>query len=401
MEKRPSNLLASALGTTTALAGFTLPILCNGGRCLSCLHCAGVGLGVVLAAVFSRASMNDQHRCRLRRRPGFTLVELLVVIAIIAILIALLLPAVQRAREAARAASCKNNLKQLALALHHYQNTHRVFPGLPVTSDYGFSIHARLLPFVEQESLEKSIDFTQPLMLGSGGNQTLNPAHAPVACQELPILRCPSDGQQAIFDNYNTVPGQPFAGTNYVVSTGSGVDTNYDTRAPTDGVFWCGSAASFRDMTDGASSTVVWSETLLGLGHDSMGSQPEDPNRQMARYPGGGMGPPGAGFATAPGHNPDLAAAAAAVSHWQGFRGGAWIWGREHTTTFNTYATPNFPVPDVMKNGYGWFAARSQHPGGAFIALGDGAARFVSDHVDLTLWRALGTCSGREVVGTY
>ncbi|VAX39035.1 hypothetical protein-transmembrane region and signal peptide prediction, partial [hydrothermal vent metagenome] len=62
------------------------------------------------------------------KRHGFTLIELLVVIAIIAILIALLLPAVQQAREAARRSACKNNLKQLGLALHNYHDTHRVFP---------------------------------------------------------------------------------------------------------------------------------------------------------------------------------------------------------------------------------------------------------------------------------
>ena len=67
----------------------------------------------------------NQHN----RRRGFTLIELLVVIAIIAVLVALLLPAVQQAREAARRSSCKNNMKQLGLAIHNYHDTHRVFPG--------------------------------------------------------------------------------------------------------------------------------------------------------------------------------------------------------------------------------------------------------------------------------
>ncbi|HCO21849.1 MAG TPA: prepilin-type cleavage/methylation domain-containing protein, partial [Gimesia maris] len=69
---------------------------------------------------------------RLAAKRGFTLIELLVVIAIIAILIALLLPAVQQAREAARRSTCKNNMKQLGIALHNYHETHRIFPQMHV-----------------------------------------------------------------------------------------------------------------------------------------------------------------------------------------------------------------------------------------------------------------------------
>lgn len=335
------------------------------------------------------------------RRRAFTLVELLVVIAIIGILVSLLLPAVQAAREAARRMSCSNNLKQVALALHNYSDAYKVFPGLSASSQYGFSVQARLLPFVEQGNLQDLIDFRQPLMLGAGGRQTLNPVHAEVAKERLSVLLCPSDGWDVDYTDNNTLPGDYFAGTNYVVCTGSGVDTNYDTRARTDGMFWRGSTAGFRDMLDGSSNTVVLSETILGLGRDTIGPAPEDKRRQMARYGGGGMGGPGEGFLTPPGHNPDLAVAAAAVSYWSGFRGGAWIWGREHTTTFNTYAPPNHAVPDVMKNGFGWFAARSLHPGGAEIALGDGSVRFVSETIELAVWRALGTRCKGEVIGEF
>lgn len=344
--------------------------------------------------------MPDTHAPRAARRHGFTLIELLVVIAIIAILIALLLPAVQQAREAARRAQCRNNLKQMVLAMHNYESTYTVFPGLSGTSQYGFSVQARLLPYVDQANLQNLIDFDQPLMLGAGGAQSLNPIHAAVAGQVIPLFLCPSESEPPIFENPNTGENQ-FAGTNYVVCTGSAVDATYDTRAASNGMFWWGSATRFRDMTDGASNTLVMSESLMGNKQDGDGPTPIDPRRQMARYGGGGMGGPGEGFTGEPGHNPDLAAAAAGAAFRDGRGRSSWIWGREHLTSFNTYATPNSPVPDVHRNGFGWFAPRSLHVGGVHSALGDGSVRFIGDSIDLGIWRALGTRNGGEVIGDF
>ena len=135
---------------------------------------------------------------RSRTRHGFTLVELLVVIAIIGVLIALLLPAVQMAREAARRMSCTNNMKQLGLALHNYHDTFLTLPQYAQrpasTSDlstiYNYSIHIKLLPFIEQTALYDHIK--------TRSNNFYRPANemedATVANNRLAAYVCPSDG---------------------------------------------------------------------------------------------------------------------------------------------------------------------------------------------------------------
>ncbi len=128
-------------------------------------------------------------RCR-----GFTLIELLVVIAIIAILIALLLPAVQRAREAARRTQCKNNLKQLGLAIHNYHDTHRCFPPNGVgniQNSNTWSAQAFILPFLEGSTLYNKIDFN--VGYAHNNNTGVTPGSLHVKAMRIPVLLCPSD----------------------------------------------------------------------------------------------------------------------------------------------------------------------------------------------------------------
>ena len=334
------------------------------------------------------------HKSLTRR--GFTLVELLVVIAIIGVLIALLLPAVQAAREAARRMSCTNNLKQCALALHNYHDTYRCFPGFGTSSLYSFSVQAKLLPFAEQKNLQDLIDFKQPLFLGSSHSQTLNPAQADAARTVVAMFRCPSDGENEVYTEYNTGPGEAFAGGNYLVCSGSGTGTNYDIRFPTDGLFYYGSACAFRDIQDGTSQTVVMSETLLGNHRDTPAC--EDPKRQIAfSRVTPNQGSPGLSGIV----NPDIAALVATAISWRGYRASGWIIGKPYTSTFCTYVPPNTRVSDWHSMGIGFHAARSLHPGGVNAALGDGSVRFVSETIDLNTWRALGTCAGGEVAGQF
>lgn len=330
---------------------------------------------------------------------GFTLVELLVVIAIIGILIGMLLPAVQAVREAARRTQCLNNIRQLTLANLNFESSFGHFTGLPETSEIGFSPQARLLPFVEAANLQDLIDFDIPLMLGSGGSQVLNPVHAAAAENTLSLFLCPSDGENPLFQNDNTGDAT-FAGNNYVACTGDGTDTNYDTRAETNGMVWQNSEVGFKSLIDGSSNTLFLSESLLG--DQSAGSGlVENPERQMARFRGGGLLDPGMGYDTPPGVNPDIAMVAVASGNFDGRARASWIWGREHMVTFNTYIAPNSNLPDVHRNGYGWFAARSLHTGGVNIGMADGSARFLNESIDPQIWRALGTRNGREVVTDF
>ncbi len=241
---------------------------------------------------------------RVIKQRGFTLIELLVVIAIIAVLIALLLPAVQQAREAARRSQCKNNLKQIGLAMHNYVDVYGTFP---IGSLYGLSPayapyssnqtiwSARLLPYMDQTAIFNKIDFDKHPARSSAANLE-------IAKTELPAFRCPTDG------NGRGSLGAGFDQTgpsNYVVCVGGGSGTDDDGRggggsgtAPPfsvpggnstwyacpqnngmqRGIFSANSSTKMSMITDGSSNTAAASECLVGIPRYNQTSPAGDTN---------------------------------------------------------------------------------------------------------------------------
>ncbi|MCC6508624.1 MAG: DUF1559 domain-containing protein [Pirellulaceae bacterium] len=347
---------------------------------------------------------------------AFTLVELLVVIAIIGILVGLLLPAVQAAREAARRMSCGNNLKQIGLAMHNYESAHRKIPSnysLGRSNSGNFSVLAQMLPFVEQTSLHNLIDFSQPMQVGCCPG-TLTPAFVGPASLVLPFLRCPSDDGPDVYD-IRTLSGsgpiERYAGNNYHINGGTALGTLYDSRLPTDGISWTNSSVRLADITDGLSNTAAFAESLRGLANQTA-TAPTNSYQRRRTYINVACT---WRSSTVPPAQPGLAnnyqtpldpklfeAMTVAISRgWAGQRGAGWIHGREYYTSYNHYHNPNSDIPDMGTCGYGVFGARSGHTGGVQVVRCDGSVHFVSDSIDLAVWRAFGTRQGGEVLADF
>jgi prepilin-type N-terminal cleavage/methylation domain-containing protein len=306
---------------------------------------------------------------RLRNR-GFTLIELLVVIAIIAVLIALLLPAVQQARESARRTQCKNNFKQLGLALSNYHDVHNFLPmalmngfgpNFTDSNQSGYVWLRAILPFIDQAGM--SSGWNETFMYNQiAGNTT-------IIRKVIPGMLCPSDTPTK---TWNSTPNY-----NYAVNLGN---TAYARNTPLYGVTFkpapfhlsnstTGVAYGYRDMGDGVSTTMLMAEIRQG-------------------------------------------------QNGQDLRGLIWYGQYVGITTLNP---PNTTVPDYGQIGFCVPAnsainlpcaaatatdplnmfSRSRHVGGVHILLGDGTVRFVSDNVDINTWRNLSTMYDNQTLGEF
>lgn len=329
-------------------------------------------------------------------RRGFTLIELLVVIAIIAILVALLLPAVQQAREAARRAQCKNNLKQIGLALHNYQSALNVFPPSYCigNGDGGkWSPMARILPYVDQANLYNLANLD--INYSSGVNATSG-----VTEMSIPMNRCPSEVNSTIRlgpPNY-CPPSYAFNGGTWKVFTHAPIITNGGT--PGDGAFAPNSRFGPQSFTDGMSNTLCYSEVKtytpsIGNGHEGT----DTPPTSISGFTAGKFSPTG---------------------HTE------WVDGKVHENGFTSTFTPNSktnvsgvgaPSPGTYigdfvscREGgaacaglpvYAAVTARSFHPGLVHILLMDGSVRAAGDSIDLTIWRNLSARNDGNPIGDY
>ena len=354
-----------------------------------------------------------------KRRRAFTLIELLVVIAIIAVLIALLLPAVQQAREAARLTQCKNNLKQLGLALHNYADVFGAFPpgrivhisatddltqsanGNSTTGDGDcFSAFAQLLPQLDQAPLYNQVNF-------NSGPDTA-PNNGPSTVQ-IPMFQCPSDsGIPAL------AQGTGFVGvTNYVMNTGTmfPVSVNNPFSQPVTGIFYENSNVRIGDISDGTSQTICLSEQIL--------SKTNDPTVSGTTWTGI---TPSTGFALTTGNNntnngPELLnypGDCVAGNVIQLTRGNRLLYGAPGHTMYNHIRGPNDTgidcrggLPHSPRNFYWWsrlshnVASHSRHVGGVNSLFCDGHVQFMSNVIDLPTWQGLGSRAGGEILGDF
>jgi prepilin-type N-terminal cleavage/methylation domain-containing protein/prepilin-type processing-associated H-X9-DG protein len=346
----------------------------------------------------------------MKRSRGFTLIELLVVIAIIAVLIALLLPAVQAAREAARRAQCVNNLKQLGLALHNYESTNSVLPpqmsllfsstgAVAWKSQWGVS--SRLMPFIEGSALYSAINYS---------TKTTDASNATAVSQSVKTFLCPSEIN----------PGPAMITSSSGVTTTFGV-SNYGwcegdwyvfggpaNTMPNRGAFGPNASQPFSAFTDGLSQTMIAAEVKTFMpAYHSCGAPP----------------PPGPASPTIIPSVPTVLASVAGASGCTLVTGPSGLPGGGHSRWANgdsfyegmttalppntkspcgTYADADMSSTDEDDGGptYASVTSRSYHPGGVNALFGDGSVHFLKNSIGSTIYHALGSIGGGEVVSS-
>jgi len=337
-----------------------------------------------------------------KRRSGFTLIELLVVIAIIAILIALLLPAVQQAREAARRSQCKNNLKQLGLAMHNYHDVFNQFPPAQGKSIFdngnyyrAFSAHTMMLPYLDQSPLYNQINLNVLFSDSNAANAGIPGGKTNATLWQttkLSAFLCPSD---------LAFPGTG-PGNNYVVSGGPCLWWT-NTLGDQVGVFNKDRQINVRDILDGTSNVVAISESLTGTNSGTVTNPlPVNDFARTVSFPSGYSATMWAQTVV----NSYASSCSSASSKYASTRRG-WMQGCTAQTIFTTMVPPNWAAPDCTStsggdyDGTGVYAARSRHTGGAQGLLADGSVRFIGDNIDLTTWQRVGHISDGNIVGEW